>query len=36
MIRPEEVAACVLWLCQAESRSINGQAIAIDGGESAG
>jgi NAD(P)-dependent dehydrogenase (short-subunit alcohol dehydrogenase family) len=36
LIRPEEVASCVLWLCQAESRSINGQAIAIDGGESAG
>lgn len=36
MILPEEVASCVLWLCQPESRSINGQAIAIDGGESAG
>lgn len=36
MIRPEEVASCVLWLCQAESRSINGQAIAVDGGEAAG
>ncbi len=36
MISPDEIASCVLWLCQPESRSINGQAIAIDGGESAG
>ncbi len=36
MINPEEIASCVLWLCQPESRSINGQAIAVDGGESAG
>jgi NAD(P)-dependent dehydrogenase (short-subunit alcohol dehydrogenase family) len=33
LIAPEEVAAAVLWLCLAESRSINGQAIAVAGGE---
>ena len=36
LIAPEEVAAAVLWLCQPESRSVNGQALAIDGGELAG
>ena len=30
---PEEVAATVAWLCLPESRSINGQAIAVSGGE---
>ncbi|WP_213981166.1 SDR family oxidoreductase [Sphingomonas sp. dw_22] len=33
LIAPSEVAGAVLWLCLAESRSINGQAIAVDGGE---
>lgn len=36
MIQPDEVAATVLWLLSAGSASINGQAIAIDGGELAG
>ena len=34
MIQPDEVAAAVVWLCLPESRSVNGRAIAIDGGES--
>ncbi len=33
IIAPEEVAATVLWLCAAESKSITGQAISISGGE---
>lgn len=33
LVLPEEVAAAVLWLCVPESRSINGQAIAVAGGE---
>ncbi|WP_447763482.1 SDR family NAD(P)-dependent oxidoreductase [Sphingopyxis panaciterrae] len=33
LIRPEEVARTVLWLCDPASSSINGQAIAIAGGE---
>jgi NAD(P)-dependent dehydrogenase (short-subunit alcohol dehydrogenase family) len=33
LVAPEEVAAAVLWLCLPESRSINGQAIAVAGGE---
>jgi NAD(P)-dependent dehydrogenase (short-subunit alcohol dehydrogenase family) len=33
LIRPEEIASAVVWLCLPESASINGQAIAIDGGE---
>ncbi|MDB5692190.1 MAG: 3-hydroxyacyl-CoA dehydrogenase [Alphaproteobacteria bacterium] len=33
LIAPEEVAAAVLWLCLPESGSINGQAIAVAGGE---
>lgn len=36
MIQPQEVAQTVLWLCQLGSASINGQAIALDGGELAG
>ena len=36
MIQPQEVAQTVLWLCQPGSASINGQAIALDGGELAG
>jgi NAD(P)-dependent dehydrogenase (short-subunit alcohol dehydrogenase family) len=33
LIRPEEVAASVLWLCQPDAEAITGQAIAIAGGE---
>ncbi len=30
---PEEVAATLSWLCQRDSQSISGQAIAVAGGE---
>lgn len=33
MIDAQEVAAAVVWLCLPESRSVNGQAIAISGGD---
>jgi 3-hydroxybutyrate dehydrogenase len=33
LIQPEEVAQAVCWLCLPGSASVNGQAIAIDGGE---
>lgn len=33
LIAPEEVASAVVWLCLPESDSINGQAIAVAGGE---
>jgi len=33
LIQPEEVAAAALWLCDPLSASVNGQAIAIAGGE---
>jgi 3-hydroxybutyrate dehydrogenase len=33
LIRPEEVAATVLWLCVPGSEAITGQAIAVAGGE---
>jgi len=33
MVRPEEVASAVLWLCLPASSSITGQAIAVAGGE---
>jgi NAD(P)-dependent dehydrogenase (short-subunit alcohol dehydrogenase family) len=36
LVQPEEVAHSVLWLCGTGSGAINGQAIAIDGGELAG
>ena len=32
LIKPEEVASTVLWLCSPEAASINGQAIAVTGG----
>ena len=32
-IQPEEIAANVLWLCSAQAASVNGQALAISGGE---
>jgi NAD(P)-dependent dehydrogenase (short-subunit alcohol dehydrogenase family) len=33
LVQPEEVANAVLWLCLPGSRSMNGQSIAIAGGE---
>jgi NAD(P)-dependent dehydrogenase (short-subunit alcohol dehydrogenase family) len=33
LIRPEEVAAAVLYLCLPGSAAVNGQALAVDGGE---
>ena len=36
LVQPQEVAQSVLWLCAAGSDAINGQALAIDGGEFAG
>jgi NAD(P)-dependent dehydrogenase (short-subunit alcohol dehydrogenase family) len=34
-VAAEEVAAAVVWLASAEAAAVNGQAIAIDGGETA-
>ena len=36
LVQPEEIAQAVIWLCSPGSGAINGQAIAIDGGELAG
>jgi NAD(P)-dependent dehydrogenase (short-subunit alcohol dehydrogenase family) len=33
LVRPEEVAAAVLMLCLPGASAINGQAVAVDGGE---
>lgn len=33
LIRPEEVAAAVLWLCSEDAAAVTGQAIAVAGGE---
>jgi NAD(P)-dependent dehydrogenase (short-subunit alcohol dehydrogenase family) len=33
LIRPEEVACSVLHLCQSQAAAVNGQALAVDGGE---
>ncbi len=33
LVEPAEVAATIEWLCGHEARSINGQAIAVAGGE---
>ena len=35
LVQPSEVAHAVTWLCMPGSESINGQTIAIDGGEQA-
>ena len=35
LVRPLEVAAAALWLASLEAASVTGQAIAIDGGETA-
>ncbi|GIW73412.1 MAG: 3-hydroxyacyl-CoA dehydrogenase [Planctomycetota bacterium] len=32
LIRPEEVAGLVLWLCSPEAAGVNGQALVLDGG----
>jgi NAD(P)-dependent dehydrogenase (short-subunit alcohol dehydrogenase family) len=36
LVDPAEVAQAVLWLVGPGSSAVNGQAIAIDGGEAAG
>lgn len=36
LVQPTEVAQSVVWLCAPGSEALNGQAIAIDGGEQAG
>ena len=33
LVRPEEVANAVVWLCLPGSEAITGQAIAVAGGE---
>ena len=33
LITPKEVAGTILWLCSDAAASVNGQAIALDGGE---
>ena len=33
LIKPEEVAAAVLWLCSPAAAAVTAQAIAVDGGE---
>lgn len=33
LVRPEEVAAAALWLCSEGAAMVNGQAIALSGGE---
>jgi NAD(P)-dependent dehydrogenase (short-subunit alcohol dehydrogenase family) len=33
MIEPDEVAQAVMWLCADAAASVNGQSIAVDGGE---
>ena len=33
LIKPEEVAAAVLWLCSPHAAAVTGQAIPVAGGE---
>ena len=33
LVQPEEVANAVVWLCQPDAAAMNGQAIAVAGGE---
>ncbi|HET9439380.1 MAG TPA: SDR family NAD(P)-dependent oxidoreductase [Longimicrobiales bacterium] len=33
LIRPEEIAAAVLWLCSPDSGAVTGEAVAVAGGE---
>jgi len=33
LVQPEEVADTIVWLCQDGASAVNGQAIAVDGGE---
>lgn len=33
LVTPDEIAQSVLWLCSSSARSVNGQAIAITGGQ---
>jgi NAD(P)-dependent dehydrogenase (short-subunit alcohol dehydrogenase family) len=33
LVAPEEVANAVVWLCLPQSAAMNGQAIAVAGGE---
>jgi NAD(P)-dependent dehydrogenase (short-subunit alcohol dehydrogenase family) len=35
LVRPDEVAAAAVWLASDAAAAVNGQAIAIDGGETA-
>jgi NAD(P)-dependent dehydrogenase (short-subunit alcohol dehydrogenase family) len=35
LIAPDEVAQALLWLASDGARSVNGQAIVLDGGETA-
>jgi NAD(P)-dependent dehydrogenase (short-subunit alcohol dehydrogenase family) len=33
LIQPREVAASVVYLCLPDAAAVNGQALAVDGGE---
>jgi 3-hydroxybutyrate dehydrogenase len=33
LVRPDEIADAVLWLCTLDAQAINGQAISVSGGE---
>ncbi|WP_245153509.1 SDR family NAD(P)-dependent oxidoreductase [Allopusillimonas ginsengisoli] len=36
LVQPEEVAAAIAWLCLPASSAMNGHALPVDGGETAG